>query len=362
MADDGFAASYREARELFLHAARARRAAVEHIVLEDLRGAQGETLAIDTALLGEPDAPAMLLVSSGTHGVEGFCGSGAQVALLRDDRFIATIAAQRLAVLMIHALNPYGFSHLRRVNENNVDLNRNFRDFAGPPPANALYAKLHPYLLPDVWPPTPANHAAIGGLVALHGMTALQAAVSGGQYAFADGLFYGGTSPSWSNLRIRALLRAYGASRKRLGWIDVHSGLGPPGEAEKIHAGDPTPAALARARAWWGPDVTSADEGSSRSAVSTGTIQTAVSEECPGVEFTAIVLEIGTVKPMDILDALRAEQWLHLHPGAAGERAAIKAQLRAAFYPATPEWKGRVAEAARVAAHAALAHLGARSG
>jgi hypothetical protein len=62
-------------------------------------------------------------------------------------------ATQGVAVLYVHALNPYGFSHIRRATHENVDLNRNFHDFSKPLPVNEAYRELHPLLLPDQWPP-----------------------------------------------------------------------------------------------------------------------------------------------------------------------------------------------------------------
>ena len=67
-----FAQSYVEARDKFLSAARQRGARVFRHVHPSVRGAQGEELSIDLALLGGEKAPALLLLSSGTHGVEGF--------------------------------------------------------------------------------------------------------------------------------------------------------------------------------------------------------------------------------------------------------------------------------------------------
>ena len=64
---------------------------------------------------------------SGTHGVEGFCGSGAQIDWLR--RGEAASLPVDVAALMVHAVNPYGFAWLRRVTEENIDLNRNWIDF-----------------------------------------------------------------------------------------------------------------------------------------------------------------------------------------------------------------------------------------
>ncbi|MEP7205690.1 MAG: M14 family metallopeptidase [Casimicrobiaceae bacterium] len=353
-----FAASYADARYRFRAAAQAVGAALDAHELPGVLGADGETLAIDTARLGDPAAPALLLISSGTHGVEGFAGSGAQIALLADAEVAAAMRSGAVALLMVHALNPFGFSHLRRANEANIDLNRNFCDFTSLPPDNVLYAELHPYLLPSSWPPTPDNTATLMAFLAKYGMAALQGAISGGQYAFPDGLFYGGRAPAWSHRVVCDLLQMHGRRRKRLGWIDVHSGLGPSGEAERIHAGGDDRASLARARSWWGAAVTTASDGSSRSAATRGELQSVVRDECPAVEHTGIVLEIGTVPLMEVLTALRAEQWSHNHPEAeAALGRAGKAMLRAAFYPDTNSWRAQVVEATRAATHAALRRL-----
>src|SRR5256886_4909079 len=193
-----FAQTYAEARDKFLAAGADRGARMFRDVHPSERGVQGEELSIDGAKIGDDKAPALLLLTSGTHGVEGFCGSGCQVALLHDDAFLAAVERSGIAVLMLHALNPYGFSHLRRVNEDNVDLNRNFVDFAKPLPVNPAYAEIHSLLLPATWPPSTESEARLGAWVAEHGRQAYQAAVSIGQYAFPEGMFYGGSGPTWS--------------------------------------------------------------------------------------------------------------------------------------------------------------------
>src|SRR3546814_17702236 len=85
----------------------------------------------------------------GTHGVEGFCVSGAQIGHFRYRLFEAMPAGTR--AVMIHAINPYGFAWLRRVTEDNVDLNRNFQDFSKPLPENRPYEEIHDFLIPDHW-------------------------------------------------------------------------------------------------------------------------------------------------------------------------------------------------------------------
>ena len=87
-----------------------------------LTGPLGEELAIDIAWLGAGRPRRVLLHSSGLHGVEGFAGSAIQLQLLDE----LPRLPEDGAVLIAHVLNPYGMAWLRRVNEHNVDLNRNF--------------------------------------------------------------------------------------------------------------------------------------------------------------------------------------------------------------------------------------------
>jgi len=346
-----FAPSYAEARAKFLAAARARDLAVVSELLPELRGADDEALAMDVALLGSPDADAVLILTSATHGIEGYCGSGAQVGLLHDEEFLHAVRAACVAVLLVHAVNPHGFSHGRRVNEDNVDLNRNFRDFALPAPANAGYADVHPLLLPATWPPPQESEAAIGAYIGKHGERAFQAALTGGQYMFPDGLFFGGTRATWSNRTLRMVLRRHAAGRRRVAWIDFHTALGPRGHGEKIYAGRNVPAELARARACWGDDVTSFYDGSSTSANVVGFVTGAGYDECPGAEITAMALEYGTVPLPQVLQALRADHWLHNHPEAPDAlRPPIRQQMRDAFYVDADDWKEQVFSQARSAA------------
>ena len=356
-----FSQTYAEARDKFLAAAKARGLVVESHVHPHVRGAAGEDLACDIALLGRADAPSLVYLVSGTHGAEGFCGSGVQIALLQDEDFVATVDKSDVAVLLHHALNPYGFSHLRRTNEDNVDLNRNFRDFDTPPPRNDAYLEVHDFIVPSTWPPSAENEARMGAYIAKRGMPALQQAVSAGQCDRADGLFYGGVRPAWSNGVLRDVLARYGAARQRLAWIDVHTALGPRGHAEKIFAGPDDVAMRARAGAMWGADVTSFHDGTSTSARLTGLNFTAVLEGCPRVTSTGIALEYGTLPLADVLQTLRADQWLDMHRDApAATRSAIKRQVRDAFYCDADDWKGMVYGQARTAVLQAIKGLETR--
>jgi len=352
-----FAADYAEARAKFLAAAGALALPVESHVHPSARGPAGEDLVIDVAMLGDPASPSLLLVTSGTHGAEGFCGSGCQVALLSDPWFVDAAKRSGVAVAFLHALNPYGFAHVARTTEDNVDLNRNFRDFGATQP-NESYLEIHDFIVPDAWPPSPESEARLAGYVAERGVAALQAAMSTGQSDRADGLFFAGRKPTWSSDVLRTVLRRHAAERRRLTWIDIHTALGPLGHAEKIYAGPDDAATLARTRACFGADVTSIYDGSSTSASVTGMLFHAVPECCPGPEYAGIALEYGTRPLPQVITALRARQWLFNHPDAPVDaRELILRLARDAFYVDTPAWKAMVFAQARAAAHAALAAM-----
>ncbi len=348
-----FAVSYARARVQFLEgAAAAGMSITSHN--HPLPGRDGEVLAMDVALDGAPDAERLLVISSACHGAEGYCGSGVQVFATHDAEWRAKARAAGVAVLYIHALNPHGFSWVRRVTHENVDLNRNFQDFAHPLPVNLPYAELHPLLLPETWPPAPDNEAAIARFIAEHGIDQYQAAVSQGQHAFADGLFYGGKEPTWSNNTLRQVLRTHGTRARHIAWIDLHTGLGPSGLGERIFAGEDDASALARARAWWGSDgqtpVTSIYDGSSTSARLTGLMWGAMPQECPQATYTGIAMEYGTVPITEVVNALRADHWLHTHAQAPEPlRLAIKQQMLATFYVDTDEWRAQIITQARQA-------------
>lgn len=348
---DAFSPTYARARVQFLEAAATAGMAIRSYN-HPLPGREGEMLAMDVALDGRADAERLLIVSSACHGAEGFCGSGVQVFAAHDAEWRAHARAADVAVLYIHALNPHGFSFLRRVTHENVDLNRNFQDFSQPLPVNEAYAELHPLLLPEHWPPDAANDQAIHAYVTTHGLAHFQAAVSQGQHAFVDGLFYGGTAPTWSHQTLRQVLREHARHARELAWIDLHTGLGPSGLGERIFACRDDAPALARARAWWGgggqTPVTSIYDGSSTSALLTGLMWTVAYEECPQATYTGIAMEYGTVPITEVIAALRGDHWLHQHPHAPAElRAAIHQRMRDAFYVDTDAWRAQVISQAR---------------
>ncbi len=360
---DYFSKTYAEARRKFLEAARAGGAALGAHVHPSARGAEGEELAIDVARFGDREAEALFVVVSGTHGNEGFCGSGCQTGLIGEG--VVAARPKSVAVLLVHAVNPYGFSHIRRVTEDNVDLNRNFQDFDRPLPENARYAEIHEALVPADWD-GPARAEAEDALAAWRaangGMKAYQAVVAGGQYGFPDGLFYGGRAPAWSNATFRALVESHGRAAKRVAAIDIHTGLGPSGYGEPLCVVPPDAPGFQRARAWWGDEVTSLMNGSSTSPPVAGPLIGCLPGRLPGAEVTAIGLEFGTVELAEVFEAIRGDNWLYARGLASGLRIddplarAIKTRVRDALTVDADAWKDQVF--ARAADFAGKAYRG----
>jgi hypothetical protein len=231
-----FARSYSEARTKFLAAAHAAKAALTHYALTNYHGPENEGLVIDVALLGSKNPESLLVLISGTHGVEGFCGSGCQVGYLTDQLYEALSPTS--ALVLLHALNPFGFAWLRRVNEDNVDFNRNFHDFSRPLPSSESYEALHDCLIPQEWEGEKRKSAdmALQDYITKKGFRTVQAEMTAGQYTRPNGLFFGGHKATWSNRILRRVLtERLTPTVKKVAIIDFHTGLGKAGFGEAIY-------------------------------------------------------------------------------------------------------------------------------
>ncbi len=352
-----FPSDYRAARAAFMAAAEGAGLGVTSRVHPSAKGRDGKPLFLDTTTIGAREVEKALLLISGTHGVEGYFGSGVQTGLLREG--LAGRVPEGVQLVMLHAFNPYGFSWDRRVNEDNADVNRNFVDHAHPPSSEA-YAALADAIAPaDVSPEAmDAANARLRAYAEKHGAFALQAAISTGQYAFPDGIYYGGARESWSALMLKDVFREELKHVRKLVAIDFHTGLGESGAAEMIVEDAPGTPGFVRARAMWGGRVQSTTGGGSLSPPLTGTLDDAVARLMDGGETTFAALEVGTRPTNAVFKALRLDNWLHLHGSLGHPRAAeIKRLIRDTFYPDTAEWKRAVWRHAHETVKAALAAI-----
>jgi len=337
-----FPKDYRVARANFLSACEDADLGVTSRLHPKETGPDGKPLFIDTTTIGRLDAPNALLLISGTHGVDGYFGSGIETGLIREG--IAARVPKDTKLVMLHALNPYGFAHDRRVNEDNADINRNFVDHKRPP-ANPAYEALAEWIAPRDISQTAmrAANAKLREFAEQKGDFALQEAISRGQYKFADGLYFGGARESWSAEMLRDVFKEEFSHVKRLTIVDFHTGLGEHGHGEMITEDLPGSASYKRQKRVWGERVKSSESGESVSAPLVGTIDKAVAQWTTHLELTFAALEVGTSPMRDVFNALRKDNWLHCFAGKVKDQAdAIRREIRAAFYPDTAEWKRMV--------------------
>ena len=354
-----FSSDYTEARQKFLAAATARGCALTGHLNPHVKGPRGEDLFVDVAVAGPVGGQVGLLLISGTHGVEAYAGSACQVGWLKSERNDAW--PPELKVVMIHALNPYGFAWNRRVTEDNVDLNRNFVDHSAPYPTNEGYEQLKAAIAPpDLEPETLRRGSELfRDFIKEYGPFTMQEAVSKGQYAHPDGMYFGGTREQWSAGIVKHIVRRELAHCHRVGVIDFHSGLGSYGHGELISEEPTDTQAYARAKAWW-PDICSTQSGDSVSAHVMGSIDSCIPGLLLRSEVTMACLEFGTSSTLEVFMALRADNWLHTR-GNAKEPAAteIKAQIRHAFYPDKDDWKEMIWQRGEAVIAQAVAGLSA---
>lgn len=229
-------------------------------------GPQGEALSSDWLWLGEDSAPAVLVIISGTHGIEGYAGSGLQRHLLPD---LVTVLQQNagLAALVIHTLNPWGYAWQRRGDHKNIDLNRNFIDFDAPLPVNIGFNDL----LPALEMPEEERSARLWQWQRNLGTSQYEEAVSGGQYQHSNSLFFGGKKPSWSHQTLLNGLTTLSLSRaRRVLVLDLHTGLGPYGYGELISDHPPGSDGDKTSALWFGDQVARPALGTSSSVPKTG--------------------------------------------------------------------------------------------
>ncbi|ATX82107.1 Protein of unknown function (DUF2817) [Mariprofundus ferrinatatus] len=342
-----FPADYKRAREAFVAAARAAGATLNSY-RHPLQGPNGEALATDVAWLGPEDAEAVLVLLSATHGVEGFCGSAAQVDFLSR----VPELPDGVAILVVHAVNPHGFAWLRRVTEEGVDLNRNYIDFSHLLPINEGYDELADAVVPATLDAETLQlcDARLAGYLSSHGSESYERALTGGQYDYPHGLFYGGLEPTWSRKTCENIIAAYALSgRKRVALIDFHTGIGPFGYGEPICDHPPGSTGVRLARQWYGDSVTEPALGTSVSVAKHG-LSDYGWMHLVGRPLVFIALEFGTYPFDNMMQVLRADHWLHAQGNVewhAEQTQRIKSAIRNHFYPATPGWQEMVLKRSR---------------
>ena len=357
--DRFFSVSYSDARARFLQACQQARVPVRHH-MHPLRGPGGETLATDACRIGPADAQDVVVVVSATHGTEGYAGSGIQVGLL--ESLPGQLGPGQAAVL-IHAINPHGFAWTRRVNEDNIDLNRNFVDHEGANyPENDLFERLMDHIIPpDLDEQSLARcRVAREAIEREVGEVAVRKAIGKGQYLHPDNVHYGGRSATWSNRVLHEVCAAQLAQARRALMVDVHTGLGPYGYGELMTPARPDEPVFGMLKTCFGDEVHSTTLITTAYSGSKGSILAGFRPPVAGLRYAGVGLEYGTRERQAMRKVIEADTWLHRHgdpASALGQR--IKTDLRDAFYPEESAWKKAVWERGQEVVRMSFAGLAA---
>jgi len=338
-----FQPSYHAARQRLLHELKN----VPASLLQDhqdfkhtLEGPDRQALYLDWLWLGQNNNPKNLLVLiSGTHGIEGFAGSAIQCHWLT--RLVQQVESDaRLGVIIIHALNPWGFAWRRRYDHEGIDLNRNFIDFDAPLPANEKYDLVHKDLFCDT---SKQVKSTLAYWKSHWGQEEFSAVITRGQYQHADGLFYGGVAPSWSRRTLEQLKNETPLQKaSRIAVIDLHTGLGPFGHGEVINDHDPGHPGFKLADKWYGDNAQSALLGESCSPPKNGLLDY-FWHALVGNRGCFITLEYGTYSLEKLLTVSCEEQRYHnSYSNNLNQRDINHSTVTALqnfFYPRNPSWQ-----------------------
>lgn len=183
----------------------------------------------------------VLLVSTGLHGIEGYMGNIFLQILV--DYYIKNELYYRFSLIMVHAINPWGMDEFRRVNENNVDLNRNFIENwnSHDKGINSQYGEVYDLLNPDKaikrsdTSLIPFLFSNIGKIKRF-GTEKIKKALTLGQYEFDKGIYYGGAEYQKSVLIIRRIFKNILSEYINIMHFDIHTGAGPKNRMSVINS------------------------------------------------------------------------------------------------------------------------------
>ena len=231
---DVFFNEYEEVRAHFLEKVEEFKVDGVKVQSESYEIAAEEDLYIDSLYVpAKSEQTNLIVLTTGVHGIEGYIGS-----VMLDvfwEEVYPTLNAENTGVLIVANVNPYGMKYHRRYNENNVDLNRNFiMDWQSHNLAtNQNYPKVVEFFEPQEAMGNLFLHELkfYGGMIKTvlkNDVATITNALTGGQYEYAEGVYYGGAEDQESTVYLKNVFeQTLTGSYENIVHIDVHSGYGP---------------------------------------------------------------------------------------------------------------------------------------
>jgi predicted deacylase len=329
---DFFSPNYHLAKERFCHQSTELGWQQESYLVKD-------DLSIDISKSPYCSDRPTIIISSGLHGGEGFFGSAVQLALLASGNL-----ATNINWVFLHALNPYGFANLRRCNEDNVDLNRNFllpgEEYQGSSP---IYGKISPILNPEHIGKIDLFLPQMLRAIAQYGLPNIWQAVAEGQYDFPKGLFFGGQAASKTQQILQAHLLEWIGDSKNILHLDFHTGLGKWGTYKLLMDTVVTPEQLQLMQSAFGAESILAMDGGKKKYQVRGSIGQWMQQLLHPRNYYYFCAEFGTYSFAKVLMLLRQENYVHNwvdhdHP----VYLKTKEEMTEIFCPLSDRWRSMV--------------------
>ena len=344
-----FAESWSKSRSLFREKISSIGGVYEEIPLES-RGPQDGLLTIGIGLVSFKDGVVvppkdelfdnLILHIAGVHGVEGFAGCATQLSWL--DAVSESPSKHRKnlpnhTAVFINGVNPWGMSWLRRSNANNVDLNRNAVDFAGPLPNSDSYESIHPILLDTSW----RDVFWLPRLVWIaikKGTDFLTQALTGGQYVEPKGFYFGGKVWQSELIFVKRYLETRFSHTKHVFAIDVHTGLGPFGQESLFTHDSVSENEIQNLSKKLGLKISYNEVDGKTSYHANGGFAGVVFLAFPSARVDYLLQEFGTFSGFQVLAGLYYEhhRWLR---GTFGPGVSASESLKSLFFPTDFGWR-----------------------
>lgn len=195
---------------------------------------ESDNLFIDNLYIpAQKEQKNLVVLTTGVHGMEGYIGSVMLDVFFEE--IYDGLDKEDTGVLVVANVNPYGMKYMRRYNENNVDLNRNFImdwerfDLS----SNKDYPKVQSFLEPvgkignAFWHEV-GFYLSLAKEAIFTGADVISDALLTGQYESPQGVYYGGTGDEASTKYLKGVFNdCLEGEYKNIVHIDIHSGYGP---------------------------------------------------------------------------------------------------------------------------------------
>lgn len=329
------------------------------------QGPEAEQLAIDIAVIGSIQSGKVLLSSSGVHGVEGYAGSAIQLSLM--DKLAKNPVFDDHAVIIIHAVNPFGMAWWRRFNENNVDLNRNFlrldEEYSGVPDG---YEDVKNFINPKSIPNKREFAYNLKALLLIlrYGFNNLKQAVAEGQYQYPQSIQYGGSKLEKSASLLIEWLQQNLSPVKQIFAIDLHTGLGPSGHDTlliPLQVQHSQSEKFAQLQNLFPGHIELLDANSGVGYEIKGDIHQGLVNRFPEVSWTYLTQEFGTFKPTKVIRASRDEnrwtQWGNHVNLAEAKNHWTRQNLLRMFNPDDAIWQDKIVSRGNIVFDSAVKYL-----